>query len=61
MSLNDYRPVAVISLLMKSFEKIELKYMLCEVKHLLDTLQFAYSSWLVMWSVECARCINIYV
>ena len=40
--LNDYRPIALISLLMKSFERIVLKYMLPQVVHLLDPLQFAY-------------------
>ena len=40
--LNDYRHIALTSLLMKSFERIVLKYMLPEVKHLLDPLQFAY-------------------
>ena len=42
--LNDCRPTALISLLMKSFERIVLKYMLPEVEHLLDPLQFAYST-----------------
>ena len=40
--LNDYRPIALTSLLMKSFERIVLKYMLPQVEHLLDPLQFAY-------------------
>ena len=43
-SLNDYRPIALTSLLMKSFERILLKYMLPQVEHLLDPLQFAYRS-----------------
>ena len=40
--LNDYIPIALTSLLMKSFERILLKYMLTQVEHLLDTLQFAF-------------------
>ena len=40
--LNDYRPIALTSLLMKSFERIVLKYMLPQVEHLHDPLQFAY-------------------
>ena len=43
-SLNDYRPIALTSLLMKSFERILLKYMLPQIEHLLDPLQFAYRS-----------------
>ena len=35
-------PIALTSLLMKSFERIVLKYMLPQVEHLLDPLQFAY-------------------
>ena len=35
--LNDYRPIAVTS-----FERIVLKYMLPQVEHLLDPLQFVY-------------------
>ena len=40
--LNDYRPIALTSPLMKSFKKIVQKYMLPQVEHLLDPLQFAY-------------------
>ena len=40
--LNDYRPIALTSPLMKAFERIVLKYMLPQVEHLLDPLQFAY-------------------
>ena len=39
---NDYRPIALTPLLMKSFERIVLKYMLPQVEQLLDPLQFAY-------------------
>ena len=40
--LNDYRPITLTSLLMKSFERIVPKYMSPQVEHLLDPLQFAY-------------------
>ena len=40
--LNDYRPIALTPLLMKSFERILLRYMLPQVEHLFDPLQFAY-------------------
>ena len=40
--LNYYRPMALTSLLMKSFERIVLKCILSQVEHLLDPLQFAY-------------------
>ena len=49
--INDCTPIALTSLLMKSFEKIVLKYMLPQVGHLLDPLQFAYIS---KCSVEAA-------
>ena len=42
--LNDYRPIGLRSLLMKSFQKIVLKCMLPQVEHLLDPLLFAYRS-----------------
>ena len=40
--LNDYRPIALTSLLIISFERIVLKYMLPQVENLLYPLQFAY-------------------
>uniref|UniRef100_A0A671TU97 Reverse transcriptase domain-containing protein n=1 Tax=Sparus aurata TaxID=8175 RepID=A0A671TU97_SPAAU len=40
--LNDLRPVALTSTVMKCFEKIFLKQLLCEVSPLLDPNQFAY-------------------
>ena len=42
VSLNDYRHIALTSQLMKLFVRIVLMYMLPEVKHQLDPLQFAY-------------------
>lgn len=40
--LNDYRPVALTSIIMKSLERIVLKHILGEVQHNIDPLQFAY-------------------
>ncbi|KAL0163870.1 hypothetical protein M9458_039623, partial [Cirrhinus mrigala] len=40
--LNDYRPVALTSLIMKSFEKLVLAYLKDITGPLLDPLQFAY-------------------
>ena len=56
--LNDYRQIALTSLLMKSFERIVLKYMLPQVEHLLDPLQFAYRT---KRSVEDAILSMLYV
>lgn len=43
-SLNDYRPVALASLVMKTFENIEREAFKKEIQAELDTLQFAYRS-----------------
>lgn len=40
--LNDYQPVALTSIVMKSLERIVLNHVLREVQHELDPLQFAY-------------------
>ena len=40
--LNDLRPVALTSTVMKCFEKTILKQLLCEISPLLDPNQFAY-------------------
>ncbi|CAI5677546.1 unnamed protein product [Oreochromis niloticus] len=40
--LNDFRPVALTSLVMKSFEKIIKKEILMHVEHHLDPFQFAF-------------------
>jgi len=40
--LNDYRPVALTSIVMKCFERIVLKLILSQLKHSIDPLQFAY-------------------
>ncbi|KAL0166153.1 hypothetical protein M9458_037997, partial [Cirrhinus mrigala] len=40
--LNDYRPVALTSVVMKSFEKLVLAYLKNITGPLLDPLQFAY-------------------
>ena len=40
--LNDYRPVALTSIVMKCFERIMLKYLLQPVSELIDPNQFAY-------------------
>jgi len=40
--LNDYRPVALTSIAMKSLERIVLKYLRKDVFDILDPLQFAY-------------------
>ncbi|KAK3556581.1 hypothetical protein QTP70_010778 [Hemibagrus guttatus] len=40
--LNDYRPVAVTSVVMKSFERLVLSYLKDITDPLLDPLQFAY-------------------
>ncbi|KAF7650870.1 hypothetical protein LDENG_00119440 [Lucifuga dentata] len=42
MSLKDYRPVALTSLVMKSFEKMVKEKILTSVQAALDPLQFAY-------------------
>ncbi len=43
-SLNDFRPIALTSLVMKSFEKLIKAELLKTTEHLLDPLQFAYRS-----------------
>ena len=43
-SLNDYRPVALTSLIMKVFERIVKEALLTAVQADLDPLQFAYRS-----------------
>jgi len=40
--LNDYRPVALTSIVMKCFERIVLKTILSQTQHSLDPFQFAY-------------------
>ncbi len=40
--LNDYRPVALTSVVMKSFERLVLTYLKASTGPLLDPLQFAY-------------------
>ncbi len=40
--LNDYRPVALMSVVMKSFERLVLAYLKAPTGPLLDPLQFAY-------------------
>ena len=41
-SLNDFRPVALTSFVLKCFEKIELKRLLGHIQKNLDSVQFAY-------------------
>lgn len=41
-SLNDFRPIALTSLVMKSFEKLIKAELLKCTEHLIDPLQFAY-------------------
>lgn len=41
-TLNDFRPVALTSTVMKQFEKLVKTEILAKTKHLLDPLQFAY-------------------
>ena len=43
-SMNDLRPVALTSAIMKVFERFVLKLLLNEVKEQLDPLQFAYKA-----------------
>ena len=40
--LNDYRPVALTSVVMKVFERLVLSYLKASTDHLMDPLQFAY-------------------
>ena len=40
--LNDFRPVALTSLVMKTLEKLIKSFILSEIEHKLDPLQFAY-------------------
>ena len=42
--LNDYRPVALTSVVMKVFERLVLTYLKACTGHLRDPLQFAYSA-----------------
>jgi hypothetical protein len=39
---NDYRPVALTSIVMKCFERIVLRKLLIQTRHALDPQQFAY-------------------
>lgn len=41
---NDYRPVALTSLVMKCFEKIMINFLKTEVSCFLDPFQFAYNN-----------------
>ncbi|KAK0155032.1 RNA-directed DNA polymerase from mobile element jockey [Merluccius polli] len=41
---NDFRPVALTSIVMKAFERIMVGYLKQEVQHLLDPYQFAYQN-----------------
>ena len=41
-SINDYRPVALTSVIMKVFEKIVLNYLKSFISQILDPAQFAY-------------------
>lgn len=41
-TLNDLRPVALTSLVMKAMEKIIKQHIICQTESLLDPLQFAY-------------------
>ena len=43
-SLNDLRPVALTSVVMKVFERLVLKYLKIVVKELMDAFQFAYTA-----------------
>lgn len=43
-SINDFRPIALTSLVMKSFEKLIKAELLKATEHLIDPLQFAYRS-----------------
>ncbi|XP_070182906.1 uncharacterized protein [Littorina saxatilis] len=40
--LNDYRPVALTSVVMKVLERLVLKYLRAATNHVMDPLQFAY-------------------
>ena len=51
MTLNDFRPIALTSLIMKCLENLVKEELLSETKTFLDLLQFAYSS---MQSVQGA-------
>ena len=42
VALNDYRPVALTSIAMKSYERLIKGFFLSETEHLLDANQFAY-------------------
>ena len=50
-TLNDYRPIALTSLLMKSFEKLIKRELSFRTNSLLDSLQFAYR---LNWEVQDA-------
>jgi len=41
-TLNDFRPIALTSLVMKSFEKLVKENIILRTNPLLDPLQFAY-------------------
>lgn len=59
--MNDYRPVALTSSVMKSFEKIVLDCVLCEVQNKLYPLQFAFRRGRSKEDALCICCIDFIV
>ena len=43
-TINDYRPVALTSVVMKVFERIVLRYLKSVTAGIMDPLQFAYQT-----------------
>lgn len=41
---NDFRPIALTSLVMKCFERLVKRYLISQTQHLLDPMQFAYQA-----------------
>lgn len=44
IELNEFQPIALISLLMKSFKHFVKKYIVSQTHHLIDPLEFAYQA-----------------
>lgn len=63
-SSNDFRPVALTSLVMKSFEKMIKEAVLLQVGDQLDPLQFASvlaEMWRMLWSHYCTLFLAIWI
>ncbi len=59
--LNDYRPVALTSVVMKSFERLVLAYLKASTGPLLDHLQFAYRAnrWITSFLTDRQQLVRL--